>query len=128
MVLVLVGVVLVFAAALLFEHRRRHGRCEPPVADEWRARVLMEELCPHGWQAQITLYGEGAPIPPDAPACFPLVSLDWTEFQEQGDEFERVAVVRRVWATTIADALQAMVDDRRTDLALEEIERAVGED
>jgi hypothetical protein len=31
-------------------------------------------------------------------------------------------VMRRVWAPSIAEALDAMVADRRTDLALEQIE------
>jgi hypothetical protein len=123
------GLVLVLLATLVFERRRRFRRHEPPVTDEWRARVLMEELCPHGWQAQITLFGRGAPAPPDAPAGREeLVALDWTEFREAEDGDERVAVVRRVWAPTIAGALQAMIADRRTDLALEEIERAAVED
>ncbi|HUB75344.1 MAG TPA: hypothetical protein VL979_15095 [Solirubrobacteraceae bacterium] len=39
-----------------------------------------------------------------------------------------MAVVRRVWAPTVGEALQVMVDDRRTDLALERIERAAAED
>jgi hypothetical protein len=37
-------------------------------------------------------------------------------------------VARRVWAPTIEQALQVMVDDRRTDLTLEQIEQAVIED
>lgn len=32
-------------------------------------------------------------------------------------------MARRVWAPTIGEALQSMVEDRRTDLALERIER-----
>jgi len=44
------------------------------------------------------------------------------------DDSGRVAVVRRVWAPTVGEALQVMVDDRRTDLALERIERAAAED
>ena len=34
-----------------------------PVTDQWQALAVMGELCPHGWQAQITLYGWGAPVP-----------------------------------------------------------------
>jgi hypothetical protein len=87
----------------------------------------MGGLCPHGWQAQITLYGWGAPIPADAPSSrLPLVELQWTLYQE---ETGRIAVARRVWAPTIEEALQGMIEDRHTDLALEQIEReAAGED
>ena len=86
----------------------------------------MGELCPHGWQAQIKLYGWGAPVPDDAPPSrVPLVELKWERFD---DEFGRVAVARRVWAPTIAQALQAMVDDRRTDIALEQIEESMAEE
>ena len=48
------------------------------------------------------------------------VALDWTELQ---DASGRPAVMRRVWAPTIGDALDAMVADRRTDETLEQIEQ-----
>ena len=84
----------------------------------------MGELCPHGWQAQITLYGWGAPVPSDAPSArAPLVELEWKQFDEQPGH---VAVARRAWASTIPEALQVMVEDRRTDLTLEQIERSAG--
>ena len=96
------------------------------MSDQWHALTVMGELCPYGWQAQITLYGWGAPAPPDAPpARAPLVELEWKQFDEEPG---RVAVARRVWEHTIAEALQAMVDDRRTDLTLEQIERAAEDD
>jgi len=105
--------------------RRRHLRPKP-VGDEWQALAVMGELCAHGWQAQITLYGWGAPVPADAPpARAPLVELEWKQFEE---EYARVAVARRVWAPTIGEALQSMVDDRQTDVTLEQIEQdAAGE-
>jgi hypothetical protein len=111
------SVACVFIAVLLGRRERRPR----PVADHWQALTVMGELCPHGWQAQITLYGWGAPVPADAPPSrAPLVRLEWQEFdQEPG----RVAVERRVWAPSIEEALQAMVDDRRTDVTFEEIER-----
>jgi hypothetical protein len=100
--------------------RRRHRRPKP-VADQWQALAVMGELCPYGWRAQITLYGWGAPVPADAPPSrVPLVELEWTQYDEPG----HVAVARRVWAPTIGQALQAMVDDRQTDIALEQIEQA----
>jgi hypothetical protein len=105
---------------------RRRLRRQPPVEDEWRALAVMGELCPGGWQAQVTLYGWGAPVPDDAPASrVPQVQLEWMEFEEGT---ERLLVCRRVWAPTIGKALQAMVDDKRADLALGDIERALEDD
>ncbi|HTC71300.1 MAG TPA: hypothetical protein VK655_00325 [Solirubrobacteraceae bacterium] len=105
--------------------RRRHRRPRR-VADQWQALAVMGELCPHGWQAQITLYGWGAPIPADAPPSrVPLVELEWTQFDEEPGQ---IAVARRVWAPTISDALQSMVEDRRTDFTLEQIEQAAAEE
>lgn len=88
---------------------------------EWRARTMMDELCPHGWRADITLFGDAEQLPgghPGDPRC--RVSLDWTEFE---DDCGRPAVVRRVWATTVGEALDAMVADRRTDETLQQIEQ-----
>jgi hypothetical protein len=90
---------------------------------ERRARALMSELCPHGWRAQITLF-EGEP-PDHEPAPPARVALDWTEL-ERGSG--RPLVVRRVWARTIAEALEAMVADRRTDETLEQIEQGAAAD
>lgn len=105
---------------------RRRSRRVRPVSDQWRALAVMGEFCPHGWQAQVTLRGWGAPIPDDAPpARAPLVELEWKQTDEQP---ERVVVARRVWAPTNEQALQVMGDDRRTDLALEQIEQAAMED
>jgi hypothetical protein len=116
----LFGACVVIWLVLQREHRR-----PKPVSDQWAALTVMGELCPHGWQAQITLRGEGAPVPADAPpVTAPLVELEWKQFAAEPG---RVAIARRVWATTIGDALQAMVDDRRTDLTFEQIEQAVAE-
>jgi hypothetical protein len=107
-------------------YMRRRARQVKPVSDQWQALAVMGELCPYGWQAQITLYGWNAPIPDDAPpARAPLVELEWKQFAEEPG---RVAVARRAWAPTIERALQVMVDDRRTDLALEQIEQAAMRD
>ncbi len=114
-------VALAVVCALIFVHLRRRYRRPKPVADQWQAQAVMGELCPHGWQAQITLYGWGAPVPADAPAArVPLVELEWKLFE---DESGRVAVARRVWAPSVGEALQRMVEDRRTDFALEQIEQ-----
>lgn len=120
-VLLLILALAIGGLLILLYERRRERRPKPPVNDQWRALTVMGELCPHGWQAQLTLYGWGAPVPADAPpARVPLVELEWRQY----DEEERVTVARRVWAPTIPDALEAMVEDRFTDLTLEQIERA----
>ncbi len=107
---------------LIAIHLRRRGRARKPVRDHYSALGVMGELCPHGWQAQITVYGAGATVPEDAPvARRPLVELEWKQYDEQPG---RVAVARRAWAPTISDALEAMVEGRRTDQTLEEIEQA----
>jgi hypothetical protein len=101
-----------------FGRRRRR----PEVANaERRARALMSELCPHGWRAQIALIeGSDDQLPVGPTGERSRVVLEWTEFE---DESGRAAVSRRVWAPTIAEALEAMVADRRTDETLEQIER-----
>ncbi len=119
------GVVLLIAAmaaaaVLIGLYLRRRYRRSKRVDDEWQALAVMGELCPYGWQAHISLYGWGAPVPDDAPPSrTPLVELEWEQFDEEPG---RIAVARRVWAPTIAQALQAMVEDRQTDLTLEQIE------
>jgi hypothetical protein len=118
--------VMTAACVLIGVYLRRRQRQPKPVADQWQALAVMGELCPHGWQAQITLYGWGAPVPEDAPPSrVPLVELEWKQFDEESG---RVAVARRVWAPTIGEALQTMVEDRRTDVALEQIEQAADDD
>jgi hypothetical protein len=123
LIVLLIAALALAMAAILRYLRRRHRRLRP-VSDQWGALAVMGELCPHGWQAQITLYGWGAPVPADAPPSrAPLVELEWKQFDEEPG---RVAVVRRVWAPTIGEALQTMVDDRQTDVTLEQIEQSVG--
>jgi hypothetical protein len=113
-------------AALVFLYMRRRGRRIEPVNDQWQALAVMGELCPHGWQVQVTLYGWGAPLPEDAPPWrVPLVEVEWKQYEE---ESEQVAVTRRVWAPTIDRALQTMVEDRRTEITLEQIEQAVADE
>jgi len=119
---ILMIVLLTVGCVLIGRHLRRRRRRIEPVGDQWQALAVMGELCPHGWTAQITLYGWGAPVPDDAPPSrVPLVELEWKQYEEESG---RVAVTRRVWAPTIGDALQIMVDDRLTDLTLEQIEQA----
>jgi hypothetical protein len=124
LVALVIAALAVVAVAILVYTRKRPRRSEP-VTDQWRALAMMGELCPHGWKAQITLYGWNAPAPADAPPSrAPLVELEWTLYDE---EHGHIAVARRVWARTIPEALQTMIDDRRTDLTLEQIERAAEE-
>jgi hypothetical protein len=125
---VIVPLIIVMTAAcvLIGLYLRRRHRRPRRVEDQWQALAVMGELCPHGWQAQITLYGWGAPVPADAPPSrVPLVELEWTQFDEEPGQ---IAVARRVWAPTISDALQSMVEDRRTDLTLEQIEQAAADE
>jgi hypothetical protein len=122
--LVIAALGLIAAGILFYQYRR--PRRSKPVTDQWSALAVMGEMCPHGWEAQITLYGWGAPVPADAPpARVPLVELEWKQYDEEPG---RVAVARRVWAATIEQALQIMVDDRRTDVTLEQIEEAAARD
>lgn len=88
--------------------RSERRRLRAVAVAELRARTLMSELCPHGWRAQISLSERSH------------VALDWAELE---DESGRPAVLRRVWAPTIVEALEAMVADRRTDETLEQIEQ-----
>jgi hypothetical protein len=123
--IVLAIVVMAAACGAIFVYLRRLYRRPKAVADQWQALAVMGELCAHGWQAQITLYGWGAPVPADAPPSrVPLVELEWKQYEEDS---ERVAVARRVWAPTISEALEAMVEDRRTDMTFEQIEEAAAE-
>ena len=101
--------------------RSRRRRSRAAATAEVRARALMSELCPHGWRAQITLSSvEDKELPPTPTGEPARVALDWTEL---GDESGRPAVMRRVWAPTVVEALEAMVADRRTDETLEQIEQ-----
>ena len=87
------------------------------AAAELRARALMGELCPHGWSCQITLYEGPLPAdeePPPGPDRARLGRAAPGGGPTRGD-------APRLGAS-IAEALEAMVADRRTDLALEQIE------
>jgi hypothetical protein len=95
--------------------RRRVGS---EIGGERRARAMMGELCPHGWRAELTLY-EGRAVTESGDPVRAPVALDWHELRRDGGE---PAVVRRVWAPSVVEALEAMVADRRTDVALEQIE------
>ena len=126
LLVILIGALTIGCLFVGLYLRARARRPHPVVEDQWQALAVMGELCPDGWQAQITLYGWGAPVPDDAPPSrVPLVELEWKQF---APETAGVVVARRVWAPTISDALQLMVQDRQTDITLEEIEQAAGGD
>jgi hypothetical protein len=96
-------------------------RLRATASAELRARAMMDELCPQGWRAQITMFRASEEPPVDgADRQRDWVALDWTAFE---DESSRVAIVRRVWAPTIGEALDAMVADRRTDETLQHVEQ-----
>src|ERR1700749_3853422 len=122
LVIPLLGVVVSTTRSTLRARQGRHRRLRDRAAAEERARAMMSELCPFGWRAQITLFADAdpndhRPLTPDGRRA--QVALDWTELREGS----RPAVMRRVWALTVAEALEAMVADRRTDETLEQIER-----
>jgi len=126
LLIALVIAAMAIASVFIFIYLRRCYRRPRAVADQWQALAVMGELCPYGWQAHITLRGWGAPVPADAPASrVPLVELEWMQFEEDSGG---IAVARRVWAPTIGEALQRMVEDRRTDITLEQIEQAVSDE
>lgn len=122
---VCVGAVMVPLLGVLVSNLRglvrgwRAGRQDRRRAaeGELQARAMMSELCPHGWRAQITMLAAGDQSEPGREG---MVALDWMELQ---DDEHRAAVMRRVWAPTVGEALEAMVADRRTDETLEQIEQ-----
>jgi hypothetical protein len=125
LVAVVLGTLAIILIILALDRRQRR---RPPRStdDEWYSRAQMGELCPHGWTARLHVYSWNAERPEDAPADErATICIDWRELPEFADAPPPAA--RRIWATSVGAALRAMVDDRRLDLALEEIERSVGE-
>ncbi len=119
-ILIILGLGLIGGLMLMAQRRRRQRPRR--VTDYWSTLVVMGELCPHGWQAEITLRGTGAPGPDeDLPSCSAPVAVEWKLYAQRS---KRIAVERSVSAETIDDALQRMVDDRRLDVALEDIEQS----
>ena len=117
----LLGIVVSGTRGLVRSWRARRRRLHAAASAELRARAMMSELCPHGWQAHITMVpGDDDEPPMTADGRRARVALDWTELR---DDSGRAAVMRRVWAPTITEALEAMVADRRTDETLEQIEQ-----
>ena len=123
---VLACALLTATVLLLSRYKRRR---EALVLRERGARERMQELCPDGWAARIMLYGDGAPLPDDAPSAGDRnVCVEWTEYEHDAAGHTDVAVARRMWARTITGALRGMLADRELDVELEKIERKVIED
>jgi hypothetical protein len=123
----LLACALLTATVLLLSRYKR--RRDEMILREWRARERMQELCPEGWSARIILYGEGAPLPDDAPSLGErTVCVEWAEYQHDAAGHTEVAVARRMWARTITGALRGMLADRELDVELEKIEQRVIED
>jgi hypothetical protein len=121
---VLACALLTATVLLLSKYRRRK---DAMILRERQARSQMQELCPDGWAARITLYGDGAPLPDDAPGGR-NVCVEWTEYESDSSGHTEVAVARRMWARTITGALRGMLADRQLDVELELIEKRVLED
>ncbi|MDA8067574.1 MAG: hypothetical protein M0T77_03045 [Actinomycetota bacterium] len=86
------------------------------ASTELRTRAMMDELCPRGWRAQIVLFSSADQLPSDTPEpSHKRVVLEWAELVEP-------VTVRRVWAASLNEALEAMVADRITDETLQRIE------
>ena len=95
----------------------RARRLRAEATAEPRARAMMDELCPYGWQAEIVLFGSVDELPPDAPdPARTRVQLDWRELGQP-------EINRRIWAPDIRSALEAMVADRVTEETLHRIEQ-----
>jgi hypothetical protein len=121
---VLACALLTATVLLLGKYRRRK---DAMILRERQARSQMQELCPDGWAARIILYGDGAPLPDDAPGGR-NVCVEWTEYVSDSSGHTDVAVARRMWARTITGALRGMLADRQLDVELEQIEKRVLED
>jgi hypothetical protein len=97
--------------------RARRRWLHAAAMGELRARAMMDELCPHGWQAEITLYSSAEELPEDAPDPeHTRVHLDWEALHEP-------TVSRRLWGESVNQALEAMVADRVTEDTLHQIEQ-----
>jgi hypothetical protein len=122
------GLLLLFLRATVPRLRRairarvtRRRRLRAAATSETRSRMQMDELCPHGWQAQIIVYSREEDLPSEAPDPERVrVALDWAQL-EPGISPETI-VVRRVWGESVTQALEAMVADRTTDETLARIE------
>lgn len=120
-VILLIAALTAIGCMILVWQRRHRGQ-PPRVTDQWGALAATGDLCPEGWQATISLQGGEASRHHADLRASPTVALEWKLYEDAG---ARAAIARRVSAETIGDALQMMVEDRRLDVTLEQIERSV---
>jgi hypothetical protein len=91
------------------------------ATSELRSRMQMDELCPYGWHAEITVFSSAAHLPSEAPNPERVrIALDWAPLGF--DAAPEDGSVRRIWAESVNLALEAMVADRITDETLQQIE------
>jgi hypothetical protein len=122
------GGLIVVLTLIVRRTRRAMARNRKLHADataERRARAMMDELCPHGWRAELALLGARDERPEQLQDHPDWVVLDWVE---HGGGAAGAGRVRRVVAPTIAAALDAMVADRLTDETLRQIEQSALDD
>ena len=102
--------------------RRQQRQLEWAAGAERRARAQMDELCPGGWLARLTLFATIQDLPDDAPRRHAIkVALDWAPVERRGADPDSLTY-RRIWAGTIAEALERMVAERITEMTLAQIE------
>ena len=88
-ILIILGLALI--CGLIFIWQRRRGQRPRRVTDHWSTVVVMGELCPHGWQAEITFHGGGAPVPDEeVPSRSSPVAVEWKLYEH---------AIRKVGAT-----------------------------
>jgi hypothetical protein len=121
MVFLLVAALTVIGGVIVVWQLRRRRRPRQ-VTDQWGALAVMGDLCPGGWAAEIRLQGRQTAPSGDVVAGTPTIALRWKLYEDGG---RCVAVTREVRSETIGQALQMMVEDRRLDVTLEQIESAV---
>jgi hypothetical protein len=110
------------ARAAVKSRRNRRRDLRAAAGSETRCRAQMDELCPDGWQAQITVFSSARDLPSEAPNPERnRVALDWAPLSPGA--FPEPMHERRVWAETVRLALEAMVADRMTDEMMQQIER-----
>jgi hypothetical protein len=96
---------------------RSQKRLRAAAAVELRARAMMDELCPEGWQAQILMFSSANELPDDAPdPSRTRILIEW-------EQLGQPSLTRQIWARDIKQALESMVAERITDDTLQQIEQ-----
>ncbi len=98
--------------------RYRHRRLLASAQAEERCRLTMDELCPFGWRADITVRSGPADPTAEEPGAEGMrVSLEWTARGPAADP-----TPRQIWAPSVTAAFEAMLADRITEETLAQIE------